>query len=91
MQAIDNLKIGSRLACGFGASALIVLLEACFAYALADNARTSVMAAALVGALLILVLGILLVRSLTAPLAALQRMAKELSMGHLGQRAGLDR
>ncbi|MDR3669650.1 MAG: methyl-accepting chemotaxis protein [Holophaga sp.] len=91
MQAIDNLKIGSRLVCGFAAAALIVLLEAGFAYSLAGNARPSVVVAALVGALLVLVLGIVLVRSLTAPLAELQRMTKELSMGHLGQRAGLDR
>jgi methyl-accepting chemotaxis protein len=91
MQAIDNLKIGARLALGFAAAALIVLLEAGLAYPLAGNARASVMTAALVGALLILVLGILLVRSLTAPLAALQRTVRELSMGHLGQRVGLDR
>jgi methyl-accepting chemotaxis protein len=91
MQAIDNLKIGPRLACGFGAAALVVVLEAGFASSSAGNARTSVMAAALAGVLLIIILGTLLVRSLTAPLAMLQRMTKELSMGHLSQRSGLDR
>ena len=91
MQALDNLKIGSRLVCGFGAAALIVVLETGFAFSPAGGSRTSVLTASLVGVLLIIALGVLVGRSLTAPLAALKRTAKGLSMGHLSQRSGLDR
>ena len=55
------------------------------------SARTSAIIAALAGILLVIALGILLARSLTAPLAAGVRMMKEMAKGHLGLRLQMTR
>jgi methyl-accepting chemotaxis protein len=88
MPGLSNLKIGTRLIGGFCAAACVVLLASGYA---GQATRTSALTAGLVAAFLVVVLGVLIARSITVPLAAQLRMARELSRGHLGQRLELDR
>jgi methyl-accepting chemotaxis protein len=94
--------MGSRLIGGACAAALVVILTAAYASQGSSGSRTAAMAPALVGALLLIALGILLARSITIPLAAetqrvtamsaeVQQLAQAAAEGRLTLRADASR
>jgi methyl-accepting chemotaxis protein len=68
----------------------LVHLNSDVARSSAANAKTMMFLAMLIGAILALVLGFFLARSITTPLAAAVRMIQEMGKGHLGMRLNMD-